>query len=376
MNRILLLLLDNKHNSRLLSEWLEKHYKTLLPDCKVEEHRPDEAYLHSDEFLLNEPFDLCILDGLALHRLWKQVQARREAEKPGFLPFLLIASRQDVRILTRHLWQSIDELLVTPIEKAELHARVEILLRSRRFSMALQAANEELKTLNELKTRFVSMASHDLRNPLSAIMFSAQLLDRHGDKLFPEQKHKYLDVIQERVHYMTQMLDDLLVISRAEVGKLDFNPSFLELESFCHNLLEKIELSASNKHALAFACYGDCSHVCLDAKLLQHILTNLLANAIKYSPTGGTVSLEVARQNQEVVFQVKDEGIGIPLEDQTQLFESFHRAGNVGQITGTGLGLSIVKQCVERHNGCITVVSEVGVGTTFTVTLPISENEC
>lgn len=363
MNRILLMMLDNKHNSRLLSEWLATRYEMLVP-CSLGESATDAASLP------DEPFDLCILDGIALNRLWRQVQARREAEKPGFLPFVLITSRPDVKMLTRQLWQSVDELITTPIEKAELHARVEIMLRSRRLSVDLQKANQELINLNDLKTRFVSMASHDLRSPLTAILLSARLLEQYSDKLPPEKKRKHFSIIEERVRYMTQMLDDLLVLSRADVGKLEFNPSPVDLDVFCGKLFDEIQLSASNKHTLAYTRDGECQLPCLDAKLLQHILTNLLTNAIKYSPEGGTVSLEVSCPNGEVIFRVKDQGIGIPPEDLTRLFESFQRASNVGKIPGTGLGLSIVKQCVDLHGGQVAVESEVGAGTTFIVTLP------
>jgi signal transduction histidine kinase len=112
----------------------------------------------------------------------------------------------------------------------------------------------------------------------------------------------------------------------------------------------------------------------MDKRLLRQVLNNLLANAIKYSPNGGTVRFELICQNDRAIFQIQDQGIGIPKEDQPRLFEFFHRAKNVGAITGTGLGLAIVKQCVELHGGDITVKSEVGVGTLFTVTLPLKNH--
>ncbi len=371
MNRILLLFLDRMHDTHPLSQWLMTHYQTMIPNC-VEEHRSSEVCQQNIAYLRDQPFDLCILDGMALNQLRQQVQARKEAEKPGFLPFLLVTSSQEAVKLDKQLWQSIDELVVTPIKKPELQMRVEMLLRSRRLSSALLSANDEITSLKDFKSRFISMASHELRNPLSAILFSTQLLQKYSEQLPPQQKRKYFDLIQERVEYMKQMLDDVLIISRAEVGKLEFNPSPIDLKLLCRNILEEMELSASDRHTLTFASYGECNHLCLDAKLIHHILSNLLNNAIKYSPDGGAVRLDVSCRNEQVICRVQDEGIGIPLEDQILLFESFHRASNVGKIIGTGLGLSIVKQCVELHGGEIAVDSEVGTGTTFTVTLPIS----
>lgn len=361
MKRILLLFLTNQENSRLLSEWLGSRYEIILPNLTVEAaDLPDES------------FDLCILDVGALNLFACQVRARRKASLPVSLPFLLITSTPDEAALAGQLGQSFDDLIVSPAEKLQLQARVRILLQNRQLSLSIHAANQEIKGLNELKSRMVSMVSHELRNPLSAILFSAQLLQQFGDRCPPDAKIKYFNLIQERVEYMTGLLDDVLILGYAELG-MQLNPQMLELETFCRNLVEEIQLSATETHAIAFTFDSKYSLVYLDEKLLRHILTNLLANAIKYSPQGGGVSLEVSCLDNQVIFRVTDEGIGIPLEDQLQLFESFHRGANVGKIPGTGLGLAIVKQCVERHGGAIALNSEVGAGTTFIVTLPLSD---
>ena len=169
---------------------------------------------------------------------------------------------------------------------------------------------------------------------------------------------------------MTALLDDVLLLGRAEMGKLQFNPAPLDLERFCFNLIEEIRLSTGNDRTIAFVIQGECTKVTMDESLLRQILNNLLSNAMKYSPVGSTVYFDLFYQNRAVIFQVRDEGIGVPPEDLEKLFESFHRASNVGNIPGTGLGLAIVKQSVDLHGGAIAVASEVGVGTTFTVTLP------
>jgi signal transduction histidine kinase len=144
------------------------------------------------------------------------------------------------------------------------------------------------------------------------------------------------------------------------------------LEQFCRQLVEELQISTGEKHEIVFRSKGEFSEAVLDESLLRHIFTNLLSNAIKYSPAGGTVRFELIHQDETAIFQIQDEGIGIPPEDQKRLFQPFDRAKNVGKIPGTGLGLAIVKKCVEAHGGQISVTSEVGVGTTFTVMLPLT----
>jgi PAS domain S-box-containing protein len=514
MSRILILL-EHTENRRLLSEWLgskgdsqSRPYEVLLSDSEVR-----EGYAVP---LLDESFDLCILDGAALNHLWEWVQAKKKAEQPVFLPFLLITPRPDVKMITRHLWQSIDDLVTKPIEKLELQARVEVLLRSRRLSLELKVANEKLqheiternqtqealieseaklstliqnssdiigilesdgtikykspstqallgfspeelegrnhfelvhpedyqkakeqfqnglnnpgntqvseyrfrhkdgswhylesksnfidshvnqivinsrditerkqveeeiqkalekeKELIELKSRFISMVSHEIRTPLNVILASSQILERYSEKWSAEKKHDFFQRIKDSVVKMTEMLNDVLLIGKAEFGKKDFNPVQLDLKKFCGELVAEIKSIDDGKHKIAFVNKSQDTNAYVDKKLLRHSLINLLSNAVKYSPQGSTVHLELSCQDLEVIFKIKDEGIGIPVEDQDKLFESFHRASNAKNIPGTGLGLTVVKQSVDIHGGKIAVNSELGVGTTFTVTLPI-----
>jgi PAS domain S-box-containing protein len=252
---------------------------------------------------------------------------------------------------------------------------------------ALQRERE----LGDLKSRFISMTSHEFRTPLTTIQSSAELLERYRDRLSQEKQLTHLHRIQTAVERMTQMLDDVLIIGKAESGKLEFQPTPIDVVQFCRHLVEDLQLTAKNQHKINFTHQGNCtlaaqgtseegsgelSHTLplVDEKLLRHILGNLLSNAIKYSPGNSSVQFNLTCLDDKAIFQIQDQGIGIPPEDLPRLFESFHRARNVGTIQGTGLGLAIVKQCVELHKGEITVASEVGKGTTFTVTLPLSNS--
>lgn len=241
-----------------------------------------------------------------------------------------------------------------------------------RAETEIRHALTQEKELGDLKSRFISMTSHEFRNPLTVVLTSAQLLENFKHKLSDEKKLELLHRIQAAGKIMTHLLNNVLILGRAEAGKLQVNLVPLNLAKFCRSLVEEMQLSVGIKHAIALSQKGDCTNTCMDENLLRHILANLLSNAIKYSPPFSTVNFELSCQDGEAIFQINDEGIGIPPIDQPRLFDSFHRGENVGDIPGTGLGLTVVKKYVDLHNGKITFANNGGVGTTFTVTLPCS----
>lgn len=247
---------------------------------------------------------------------------------------------------------------------------------ARKRSDEIRLALEREKELNSLKTRFFSMASHEFRTPLSTALAAAQVLENSQDTWYDTEKRlRNLRRIQESVRNMVQLLDDILTISRAEAGNLTFNPKPLDLKDYCYHFIEDMRLSAGTKHSLIFKCLGGSKLVSLDEKLLHSILSNLLSNAIKYSPQGGIVSLILEFEPNIVTLTVQDQGIGIPLEDQKQLFEPFHRGRNARTIPGTGLGLVVVKKCIDLHQGSIQIMTEVGKGTTCLVQFPLLNRE-
>lgn len=249
-------------------------------------------------------------------------------------------------------------------------------ITERKQAEETRQALEQEKELNELKSRFVSMTSHEFRTPLGTILSSAELLERYQGSWLQAKKLTHLHRIQTAAKHMTEMLNYVLTLSKAEAGKLHFNPVPVNLVQFCQELIEQIQVCPGQiVFIFAGSKIDNSALFYLDEKLLHHILSNLLSNAIKYSPDGSVVKFTLLCQSDRVVFKVQDSGIGIPLEDQKRLFESFHRATNVGNIQGTGLGLTIVKKCVDLHQGEITADSQVGVGTTFTVTLPLNSLE-
>jgi signal transduction histidine kinase len=257
------------------------------------------------------------------------------------------------------------------LQQANEQLRLEIAERQKAEAAAREALETE-RQLSEFKSRFISTISHEYRTPLTTILSSVALLERYSDDWEDEKKYKHFNRIQSQVHQLTQLVDDVLFINQAEAQKVEVQPILLDVPVFCQELVEDLKLTASNQHRVTFKSQGDCTQAYLDPKLLRQILSNLLSNAIKYSPEGGTVRFECKCDASQTTFIIQDEGIGIPPEDQLQLMNSFYRATNVKTIPGTGLGLAIVKKSVDLHGGQITVESQIGVGTTFQVTLPLN----
>ncbi|MEM6256122.1 MAG: CHASE domain-containing protein [Cyanobacteria bacterium P01_D01_bin.156] len=236
-----------------------------------------------------------------------------------------------------------------------------------RYLFQAQAELARTRELSEAKIRLFSMASHELRTPLSTILLSAQTLE--SNKL-ESGHHRIYGRIRATAKRMNQLLNDLLTLSRAESGKLQFEPEIVNLSHYCQQLVEEVQFSFETTPVIHFKASGNCEKAYIDPQLLRAILTNLLSNAVKYSEADPVVSLELFCHQHHIVFQVQDQGIGISETDQAHLHEAFYRGANVGSITGTGLGLSVVNACLQLHQGSLSCESKLGKGTTFKVTLP------
>ncbi len=245
-----------------------------------------------------------------------------------------------------------------------------------------QRAEQQIKTtlareqeLSQMKTRFISTASHEFRTPLATMLSSAELIERYGERWDATKRARHLRMIQNSALHMNQMLDDVLAIGRAQAGRDGLCPAPLDLDQFCQDIVDQLQHTAREGQMIRYHSTGLDAPVALDVTHMRHILTNLLSNALKYSPGGQDVQFSVERTNGHLTLVVADQGISIPKADQARLFEAFQRASNVGTIAGTGLGLAIVKRSVELHGGTIGFDSAPGVGTTFTVTLPVRQIE-
>ena len=272
---------------------------------------------------------------------------------------------------TEKLASVVDKLLDTneQLEK-EIQERLETERKLIDREHLLEASLTKEKELNELKSRFVSMASHEFRTPLSTILSSIELVEAYeNDEQIPKRERHILR-IKKSVNTLTEILKDFLSLSRLEEGKIEANPLEFDFFVFCEETLEEIRALLKNGQQIQHQHEGAEKMVYLDPKMLKNILINLLSNAIKYSGENTTIACHTSFDGQQLKMVITDQGKGIPIEDQPHLFDRFFRARNVENIQGTGLGLNIVKRYLDLMKGNIQFDSELGKGTTFVVTIP------
>lgn len=269
-----------------------------------------------------------------------------------------------------------ERIYTEALEREKLKLETEIVERKRTENVIRNALSKE-KELAELQSQIITTISHEFRTPLTTIRSSSDLLKCYSQNWTEEKKLKHFQRIEDAVEHMSNLLSDVILIGQAEAGQLKFNPTQVDLENWCREMIDDWQLSLGNQvdegsPQIIVSVQGNATQANLDEKLLRQILTNLLSNAVKFSPKTGTVHFDLVCQEEQAIFCIKDKGIGIPKDEQEQVFDSFYRASNTGTIEGTGAGLAITKKCVELHQGQITVDSEVGVGTTFRVKLPLN----
>ena len=315
----------------------------------------------SFRLLLRDPNELQVL-GQALP--WADWPVDRILWIAGLLGAAALAW---IWFLRRQVAQRTVELV-----EANAHLQTEITQRQRAQAELGKALNTE-RELGELKSRFVSMVSHEFRTPLGIIMSSSEILRSYQDRLTAEKRGEHLNDIFQSTRRMGDLIEEVLLLSRVEAGRLGCKPEPLDLGDLCRRLSDET-LSATQKRCpIIFKENGSLNGARADEALLRHIFGNLLSNAVKYSPAGKAVELLVERQGTDAVFVVRDRGIGIPDADIKLLFQPFHRARNVGETPGSGLGLVIVQRCVDLHGGSIKLESTGGVGTSVTVRLGLFE---
>lgn len=248
----------------------------------------------------------------------------------------------------------------------------------RNIAHELEQAKEEInnslnkeKEINKLKTRFVSIASHEFRTPLSSIQLSAALIERYYDRLDKEKVSFHLNRIRSAVAALSSILNDLLSVEKAESGKIKARPVLFDLEKLCIEITDEMRAQAGPGQLIRYRHTGDTNLVMLDNNLLRHSLLNLLSNALKYSGTEALIEFKTQLSATQCSICIADNGIGIPLDDQQRLFEPFFRAGNVADIEGTGLGLNIVKRYTALMNGSIELISDEHQGTKVSLTFPL-----
>lgn len=290
---------------------------------------------------------------------------RRNAESSSYD---LSVIRKDGQVL--HLLIAASPLLDDQGQVAGSFAVVLDITIQKQAESALRAALDKEVELNELKSRFVSMASHEFRTPLATILAITESLATYRAQMSEEQIDLRLQKMKMQISHLKDIMEDVLQLARLQARRAEFNPVWLNLDGLCRSVIDEFQGRPDVVQRLAYHCDEPAREVKLDKKLMRQMIVNLVSNAIKYSAADQVVTIGVAYQQDKVVLHVQDQGIGIPAVDIPHLFEPFHRATNVGATAGTGLGLTIVKESVELHGGEITVESVVDVGTRFTLAIP------
>lgn len=286
------------------------------------------------------------------------------------------SNQYTVRLLRNHskiIFIEINATRVMWSGKPSILYFISDITNSKRAENEIKKALEKEKELSELRSRFISMTSHEFRTPLTSINTSAELLEKYWDKMDDGKKKNSLMRIQENVDVMTNMLNDVLTIGKSDAGMLHIKLEPVNIGELCREILREFKtcLVSKSNHNIKFEMKSLNSRILLDYQLVKQMLENLLSNAVKYSNDNSLINFKVSFSEKFIIFNIKDEGIGIPETDINNLFSPFFRANNTGNISGTGLGLAIVKRIVDLHNGKIYVKSEEGKGTEFVITLPL-----
>jgi len=233
----------------------------------------------------------------------------------------------------------------------------------------LSDALDKERELNEIKSRFVSMASHEFRTPLSTILSSASLITKYPSVEEQEKREKHIYRIKDSVNHMNELLEDFLSLGKLEVGKVTITATSFPIKDFLADIVDEIKELLKSGQEIKVAYEGD-PDFSTDKRMLKNIILNLLSNATKFSDEGKNIWVTVSNKDRVLSLAVRDEGIGIPEDDLPRLFDTFFRAKNVSNIQGTGLGLPIIKRYIDLLQGDISVSSRFNEGTTFRIKLP------
>lgn len=241
----------------------------------------------------------------------------------------------------------------------------------KRADEALKLALDNQKQLNEIRINFFSMTSHQFRTPLSTIMLATSLLMKYSHRWEEKKRAEQLERIQASAQRLQKMLDDILMIGKVESGRYIPSARDFDLVQLCGDIIKEMSSNDQDEHTIQYLPEIDHLSIFTDEKLIERVVDNLLSNALKYSPNGTHIRLELRQEDGHIYLEVEDEGIGIPEKDIKQLFQPFRRASNVTDLPGTGIGLAIVRKSIELIHGDVYVKSKEGEGTTFVVRFPV-----
>ena len=354
----ILLVDDNPDNLSFLLEILDNR------QYEIRIARDGRSALEIVKF---EHMDLILLDimmpgmnGFEVCAKLKSDNATRE------IPVIFMSALNETVNKVRGLELGAVDYITKPIQVEEVMARIKIHLKLRQLM-------QKEKEVSDLRSYFISMASHDLRSPLNIVSTSAYMLRRFSEEMSVDDMQKKLEMIELSAKRMIDILDNILTLNNVTSSRLSIQKEKLNYVKLCREVIEEFQLIFENSHVLELICAETDIQMNADPKIIWHILYNLISNAVKFSPKGRGISVKIFKENAEIVTQISDHGIGIPESDRQKIFEPHYRGGNVGDIKGEGMGLSIVRQLIALHYGRITTDSDIRKGTVFSVYLPAAE---
>lgn len=251
-------------------------------------------------------------------------------------------------------------------DSTEKH-RVQALLTDQ---AALHGALQKEQELNQIKTQMMIRIAHEFRTPLATIQLFGELLERYLDRMTPEQRSERVSIIRKQIAVITDMLDDIATALRGEFKVLEVSPEEFDLVALCRDRIAQMNGSATARQPMEFITTLDALQVNADREMIDMVLRSLISNSMKYSPVDRPITVELGQDDDSITLVIRDQGIGIPRQEQERVFEAFYRASNIGEIGGLGIGLSLARDAIRAHNGTIRVESTPGLGSTFTVRLP------
>lgn len=266
-----------------------------------------------------------------------------------------------------YVWSEQDTAVLT-----SLASNIGLTIERKRTSEELERSYEQEKELNDLKNRFISMISHEIRTPVTAIVSSAELIKNHSERLTQEKREQLNDRIIRGADRIVSLLEQVLMVGKSEAGELRADYTSVDLEYMVTGLIDELKETTLQNHEIDLSFSLPTKGIEVDQNLMHHILTNLLENASKYSEKGSTITVAFKEFGDELNFMVRDEGIGVAEEDKNRIFEPFYRSKEVFEIEGTGLGLAIVSRAIEALKGTVTIESEQDKGTSLFVSIPLN----
>jgi len=324
--------------------------------------------------MIDQQINIAVLDWMLPGMTGIEVcQKIREKMETSYVFIIMLTSKNDKKELLEGFEAGVDEYITKPVNFQELIARIKVGKRIFELEQKLKEKQNELSINNERKNQFIGIAAHDLRNPVISIRGFSELLLKDSKELSEEQR-EFLHIIHSTSRNMLAMINDLLDISRIESGKLKVSQKPGSFNKLILERIRIISLQATKKHITIHKELLDTPEILFDPQRLGQAVDNLISNAIKFAPIGSSVYLNLHQDEDTVKFSVSDEGPGIPSEEQHLLFSEFHRLSiqPTGGETSTGLGLAIAKKIIEAHGGFIEFESQEGLGSTFSLILPIS----